>query len=465
MNLFHINYSHSNKIDSNENPKISTEKNITISSSNISTLQKSGSLSIAMPIFDKKQQSQNNLFNNNMNKNSNTTNHNDDDEKSSIIEKQSMRIDDDQSINNDEHKDWFSIFKSGLYPFGKKSWPVVAIYVLLVLMLLILSGEMLLSQETSNEFLELDPFNYMIGPSVQILIESGARFSPCMRPIESMPANESYVCLNSTLPSKITNPNNDSTTYLKPIPATNILHSVYDLSLNSTELPTCKLQDICGMSGFVNETKPDQNFRFFTPIFVHSGLIHYIIIALFHWYWAVDLERIMNPIRFSGNNDANNKKLMVYISSGVFGNIFGANFATATNPFMGCSTSFFGILGCYIIDILYMWPQINQPFKHLIKTIVFITFSFILGLLPGVDNFSHIGGLIGGLCIGLSAVPCTYYSTRYKCCIWFLRLIGLILYIGLTIVLLKLFYQGEGPDKYCPFCQYLSCIPIGGFCD
>lgn len=139
----------------------------------------------------------------------------------------------------------------------------------------------------------------------KILIESGARFSPCMRPIESMPANESYVCLNTTLPSKITDPNNNTTTYLKPVPATNILHRIYDLSpnnrYNNTDLPSCKLQDICGMSGFVNEAKPDQNFRFFTPIFVHSGLIHYVVNVIFHWYWAMDLERLMNPIRFSGN--------------------------------------------------------------------------------------------------------------------------------------------------------------------
>ncbi|CAO3626115.1 unnamed protein product [Cunninghamella echinulata] len=209
------------------------------------------------------------------------------------------------------------------------------------------------------------------------------------------------------------------------------------------------------MSGFVTATKPDQSFRFFTPIFVHAGVFHYIINAMIHWFWAMNLERMMNPIRFS----------VVYILSGVFGNIFGANFATATNPYMGSSTPFFGILGCYIIDILYMWPQINQPFKHLIKTIVFIAFSFILGLLPGVDNFTHIGGLIGGLCIGASTTPAIYYSKTYRYSIWAARLIGLVLYIALTIVLLKAFYQGDGPDKYCTFCRYLSCIPIGGFCD
>ncbi|CAO3592480.1 unnamed protein product [Absidia cylindrospora] len=66
-------------------------------------------------------------------------------------------------------------------------------------MFLILSGELLLSQQVSNEFMELDPFNIMLGPSIQILVQSGARFPPCMRPTEVMPPEERYVCLNTTL--------------------------------------------------------------------------------------------------------------------------------------------------------------------------------------------------------------------------------------------------------------------------
>ncbi|CAO3592481.1 unnamed protein product [Absidia cylindrospora] len=169
----------------------------------------------------------------------------------------------------------------------------------------------------------------------------------------------------------------------------------------------------------------------------------------------MELERVMNPIRFAA----------VYILSGMFGNAFGANFATPTNPFMGCNPSLFGLFGCSFIDIIFMWRLMNQPFRHLIKVMVFVASSFMLGLLPGVDNFTLLGGLIGGLLIGTLSMPAVYYSKKYQIIIWCSRFISFAVYVALTILLWKNFYQNDDPGKSCPFCQYVSCLPIGGFCD
>ncbi|CAO3626111.1 unnamed protein product [Cunninghamella echinulata] len=193
-------YSNDDKIN-NENKKIhkrsriSNDHDPSSNNSNISTIKRSFSTSIPMPLFEKQ--------NSDLHATSGGQ-----DEKNSIINKPLIN-----NYNGENNNEWFTIFKSGIYPFGKKKWPAAANFVLLTIMFLILSGELLLSQQTSNEFLELDPFNYMLGPSIQILIETGARYSPCMRPIESMPANESYVCLNTTLPSPTINYNNSNEIY------------------------------------------------------------------------------------------------------------------------------------------------------------------------------------------------------------------------------------------------------------
>ncbi|SAM04683.1 hypothetical protein [Absidia glauca] len=348
---------------------------------------------------------------------------------------------------------WVMVFRSGMKPFGKKKWPVVTTYILLAVMFMILSGELLLSQQTSNEFLELDPFNVMLGPSIQILIQTGARFPPCMRPTEVMQPDARYVCLNTTLSTM----NATWTTLRKTdngkatVPG--ILDPISDPGLLQNS--SCSLQDICGMSGFAYTLVPDQSFRFFTPLFVHAGVLHYLIDACLLWFVAKDLERIMNPIRFAA----------VYILSGLFGNAFGSIFAMPTNPFMGCHPSISGLFGCSLIDLFFMWPLVRQPFRHVIKIMIFIASSFLLGLLPGVDNFTLAGGLIGGLLIGVVSMPTVYNSKRYQIMIWCIRLISLSMYLLLTILLWRTFYQADDPGKSCTFCRYVSCLPIGGFCD
>ena len=41
-------------------------------------------------------------------------------------------------------------------------------------------------------------FNYMIGPSAEVLINIGARFPPCMKFVEALPPTFELACLNDT---------------------------------------------------------------------------------------------------------------------------------------------------------------------------------------------------------------------------------------------------------------------------
>lgn len=127
-----------------------------------------------------------------------------------------------------------------------------------------------------------------------------------MRPTEVMKPDARFVCLNTTLSTM----NATWTTLRKTdngkatVPG--ILDPISDPGLLQNS--SCSLQDICGMSGFAYTLIPDQSFRFFTPLFVHAGVLHYLVDACLLWFVAKDLERVMNPIRFAGMNSDNNKK-------------------------------------------------------------------------------------------------------------------------------------------------------------
>ncbi|KAI8979502.1 hypothetical protein BDF20DRAFT_819937 [Mycotypha africana] len=228
--------------------------------------------------------------------------------------------------------------------------------------LIIFSGEILLSKQTTGEFFELEPFNYMLGPSIEIMIQVGARFPPCMRPVESMPADERYVC-----------DNNDTLTTSSPGQSLLLLDPVVDLADPRLLNSSCSLSTICGMTSFHEDNIPDQTYRLVSPLFIHTGLIHLIINMAFLLLLGRQVERVVNCLRFS----------ILFFGSGIFGHALGANFAPPTTPFLGCSSSLFGFIGFLYIDLVANWKRLEQPLRYLIQLLLGTAFSFIIGLLPG----------------------------------------------------------------------------------
>ena len=67
----------------------------------------------------------------------------------------------------------------------------------------------------------------------------------------------------------------------------------------------------------------------------------------------------------------------------------------------GASGSLFGIIALILLDLLYTWRERRKPFRDLTWIVLDIIIAFALGLLPGLDNFSHIGGFLMGLVLGV----------------------------------------------------------------
>ncbi|KAH3200391.1 rhomboidmembrane protein [Aspergillus fumigatus] len=243
-------------------------------------------------------------------------------------------------------------------------------YTLTLAQVIVFIVELVKNAQLTGSPIELHPqFNPMIGPSPYVQINMGARYTPCMKNVDKI--------------------QNSQVEFLFPCP-----------NATSTADFVCTLSELCGFDGVPNPVpggtlddrpEPNQWFRFIIPMFLHTGIIHIGFNLLVQMTMAADMERTVGWWRFA----------FVYLASGIWGFVLGGNYAAQGESSCGCSGSLFGILALYILDLLYTWGERSSPWAELVIMVLGIAISFVLGLLPGLDNFSHIGGFIMGLASGL----------------------------------------------------------------
>ncbi|KAI7343731.1 rhomboid-domain-containing protein [Hortaea werneckii] len=370
--------------------------------------------------------------------------------------------------------------KSGWFS-GKITWVV---YILSAVELVVFIAEIIKNAVLTGSPIEIHPsFNPMIGPSPYVLINMGARYPACMH---NMPNVQ-----NATMDTSWPCPNATSTT---------------------GDSVTCSLSDLCGFNGVPNphaggsitdQPAPNQWWRFIIPIFLHAGIIHIGFNLLLQLTLGRDVEKLIGSVRFA----------IVYIAAGIFGFVLGGNYAANGIASCGCSGSLFGILAITLLDLLYTWKERKSPIKDLLFIIADVVIAFVLGLLPGLDNFSHIGGFLMGLVLGVCILrspaviasrkqsvdhttaarysglppttnpshhreeglqgflraPLTFFQNRKTMwwSWWLVRAAALIACLVGFILLIENFYKEDA--NRCSWCKYLSCLPVnvGGenWCD
>ncbi|PMD73414.1 rhomboid family intramembrane serine protease [Companilactobacillus nuruki] len=140
-------------------------------------------------------------------------------------------------------------------------------------------------------------------------------------------------------------------------------------------------------NGLVQE---GQWWRLITPIFLHIGVFHIFMNGFTLLYVGQILEPMIGHWRF----------FIIYIVSGIMGNLaslaFGANNAISA----GASTSLFGMFAAFIA-IAYIYRE-NRFLTELGKSFLgLIVINLLMDLtMSGIDIWGHVGGAIGGLLIG-----------------------------------------------------------------
>ena len=316
----------------------------------------------------------------------------------------------------------------------------------------------------------------MLGPSPYVLINMGARYVPCMKNVHNVTdvaVPYPWPCPNST---------------------TNDLDSPQN---------KCQLSDLCGFStnlnprpnGTLNDSpRPNQWWRFIVPMFLHAGFIHIAFNLLLQLTLGRDIEKQIGSLRFA----------IVYFSSGIFGFVLGGNFAAPGIASTGASGSLFGIIAIDLLDLLYTWGERKKPWVDFAWVVLDIAISFVLGLLPGLDNFSHIGGFLMGLILGICILrspnalrkrvgadkppykpvkaksseeqqtssfvdftkqPVGFFKGR-KGWWWAWWLVRVAALVGALIFFVMLVHNFYSSHRVCSWCRYLSCIVgfVGTLC-
>jgi membrane associated rhomboid family serine protease len=304
---------------------------------------------------------------------------------------------------------------------GRQRWPIFT-WVLSLALIGVFVAELIRANALTGQAIQTRPsINPMIGPSSQFLISFGARFVPCMRDIPAVPTSTKLACLNASTLSTIT---------------------------TSQE---CPLWEICGLS---SATSYGQLWRFVTPIFLHAGIVHILFNMVVLLTLCAQIEKLIGTPFY----------LLLFIAGGVGGNLLGANFGMAATPSVGASGSIYTCIAIELIDLIYNWSHEAKPKTRLFVSILFTLVGLALGLLPGLDNFAHIGGMAVGLLGGLLVCPSIHTTKRHRVLTWVFRLIGLALLVAYFVALALNFMNAEDPATACTWCRYLSCLPTFSQC-
>lgn len=129
-----------------------------------------------------------------------------------------------------------------------------------------------------------------------------------------------------------------------------------------------------------------QYYRLFTSIFLHAGIVHLVCNMYSLYVIGPQVESFYGKLKY----------LFIFLFSGISGSLLSLAFASNSAVSVGASGAIFGLLGsiCYFgyHYRVYLGNVLKSQIIPIIVLNLFIGFTF-----SGIDNFAHIGGLIGGV--------------------------------------------------------------------
>lgn len=150
-----------------------------------------------------------------------------------------------------------------------------------------------------------------------------------------------------------------------------------------------------------------QIWRLVTPLFIHVNILHLFVNMYSLSVIGPSVERLFGSRRF----------LVTYFLAGVAGVDMSLAFTPA--PSVGASGAIFGLLGALGVFLFLHRRTFGRAGAAQLRQIVIVALLNLgLGLLPGIDNFGHLGGLLAGAAlawlIGPRLEPVTIEPTQIR---------------------------------------------------
>lgn len=127
-----------------------------------------------------------------------------------------------------------------------------------------------------------------------------------------------------------------------------------------------------------------QYYRLFTGIFLHGNIFHLFFNCYSLYVIGSQIENFLGRIKY----------LIIYLFSGLIGALFSVAFVGNAGS-IGASGAVFGLMGSLVYFGYYYRVYLGNVVRSQLLPLIIINLG--LGfMIPGIDNFAHIGGLIGG---------------------------------------------------------------------
>lgn len=170
--------------------------------------------------------------------------------------------------------------------------------------------------------------------------------------------------------------------------------------------------------GAINKAliKSGEIWRLFAYMFLHASIVHLLVNMYSLYILGTQTETFIGKWKF----------LLVYIVSGVCGGLLSAVLGGDAHISVGASGAIFGLAGSLLYFGYHYRTYLGTALKN--QLIPIIVLNLFIGFLDkGIDNYCHIGGLIGGILVtmalGINGRSKTYEKVNGVIC--------LLLYIGI----------------------------------
>lgn len=178
------------------------------------------------------------------------------------------------------------------------------------------------------------------------------------------------------------------------------------------------------VNDFVNYApvvREGEYYRLITSMFLHGNILHLAFNMYALYILGSQLEGVLGKVKY----------FIIYMVAGLSGSILSMMFNGASAGSLGASGAIFGLMGALVYFgwhyRVYLGNVVKQQIIPLIILNLLIGFS-----VSGIDNFAHIGGLIGGtlatMAVGVKDKTTTF--ERVNGCIITLLYFAFIIYMA-----------------------------------
>lgn len=182
-------------------------------------------------------------------------------------------------------------------------------------------------------------------------------------------------------------------------------------------------ETLVNYGGLIKSDNIAEFYRLLTSIFLHGDIFHLAFNMYALYILGPQLESFFGKTKFT----------VIYLLSGIIGNLFTMLFLGDYQVGIGASGAIFGLLGA----MLYFGYHYRIYLSEVLKTqiIPLIIINLFLSMIMGFNNIAHLGGLFGGY-LAAKMVGVKYKSTLFDI------VNGIIMNLILIIFLLYMILGG-----------------------